>query len=264
MGAQRRRNRGRAHVTYFLLLVLAGIGAGLASTMAGLASLVSYPALLALGLPPVAANVTNTTAMTAVVPASAISAREELRGEGRQVVSLSLAAAAGGGIGAALLLATPAEVFETAVPWLIAFGSFVLLLRNRIRSVVVRLERQTRRPASRSWPWTTAIMIAGVYAGYFGAAAGIIMLAIISLRLAVPLAVSNAIKTVVTGAANLVAALAYALVAPVDWRAAGGLAVGLIIGSLVGPRLARRIPAEPLRYMIGLSGLALAMSLAVA
>lgn len=122
-----------------ILLVVAGIAAGLASTLAGLASVVSYPALLAFGLPPVAANVTNTTAMTGVIAGSALGARQELRDHWPLLTRLALAAGLGGAAGAGLLLVTPSDTFTAIVPFFVALGSVLLLCRDVLRR---RLERR--------------------------------------------------------------------------------------------------------------------------
>ncbi|MCW2818407.1 MAG: hypothetical protein JWR42_1194, partial [Marmoricola sp.] len=184
-------------MTAYLLLVVAGFAGGVIGTVAGLASLVSYPALLAFGLPPLAANVTNTTAMTGVLAGSLVGARPELRGQRALLVHLGLAAGAGGAIGAALLLLTPASVFGHVVPVLVAAGSLLLLTRDRIRD---RLDRRgpRRGTADGAVPGRAVrllVLLAGVYAGYFGAAAGIIVLAVVSAATTLPFATANAVKT---------------------------------------------------------------------
>lgn len=250
-------------MTRDLLLVVAGVAAGVTGSVAGLASLVSYPALLAFGLPPLAANVTNTTAMSSVMVGTAAGARPELRGQGRRLLLLSLCCGVGGAGGAALLLWLPASTFAAVVPWLVALGSVLLLLRDRVRAWSEELQAR-RRPASGSgrWPWALAVAATGVYAGYFGAAAGIIMLAILSVRYAEPFVVTNAVKTIVTGAANVVAMVVYVLVAPVNWPAAVLLGLGLAVGGWTGPKIVRRLPERPLRYGIAVAGLGLAAWLA--
>lgn len=242
-----------------LLLVLAGVAAGIIGTVAGLASLVSYPALLAFGLPPLAANVTNTTAMTSVMVGAAVGARTELRGLGRRLLLLSACCAAGGALGAGLLLWLPASTFAAVVPWLVATGSVLLLLRDRARAWAERL-RARRHPARGGGrlPWALAVAATGIYAGYFGAAAGVIMLAILSLRYADAFPVTNAVKTIVTGCGNVVAMVIYLVVAPVHWPAALLLAAGLLVGGWTGPQLVRRLPERPLRYAIAVAGLGLA------
>ncbi|GAB3674752.1 sulfite exporter TauE/SafE family protein [Angustibacter aerolatus] len=249
-------------MTAHLLLVLAGLGAGFVGTVAGLASLVSYPALLAFGLPPLAANVTNTTAMTTVLAGSAVGSRRELRGTGRRLLLGSLCAGAGGALGSVLLLRLPASAFEAVVPWLVALGSALLLARDRVRAWAAA-RRPTPDHVGRAWPWGVAVAAVGVYAGYFGAAAGIIMLAVLSLRRTEPFAVTNAVKTIVTGAGNLVAAVVYVLVAPVEWSAVLALSVGLLAGSWLGPQVVRVLPERPLRVAVALGGFGLAGWLAV-
>jgi uncharacterized membrane protein YfcA len=246
-----------------LLLLCAGVAAGIVGTVAGLASLVSYPALLAFGLPPLAANVTNTTAMTSVMAGAAAGARPELRGLGRRLLLLSACCAVGGALGAVLLLWLPASTFAAVVPWLVALGSLLLLLRDRARAWAERL-RARRHPAAAAgrWPWVLAVAATGVYAGYFGAAAGIIMLAILSVRYAEPFPVTNAVKTIVTGSGNAVAMVVYVVMAPVHWSAALLLGAGLVVGGWVGPQIVRVLPERGLRYAIALAGFGLAAWLA--
>ncbi|MER6014388.1 sulfite exporter TauE/SafE family protein [Streptomyces bluensis] len=242
------------------MLVLAGVAAGLAGSVAGLASLFSYPALLAVGLPPVAANVTNTVALFSNTVGTAAGSRAELRGQGERLLRLGVIAALGGAVGAALLLGTPSAAFEAVVPWLIALGSVLILVRDPLRRMVASRapEPGSARP---TFPLTCAVLLVGLYGGYFGAAAGVLMLAVLSLSAAEPLAVTNAVKNIATGAANLTAAVAYAVVAPVDWIAAVVLGLGALLGSWAGPMVVRRLPETPLRIAIALAGLGLAVTL---
>ncbi|PRX44589.1 hypothetical protein B0I33_111101 [Prauserella shujinwangii] len=243
------------------LLVLAGVGAGLAGSVAGLASLFSYPALLAAGLPPIAANVTNTVALFSTTVGAAVGSRRELRGQLLRLARLMVLAAVGGSIGAYLLLTTSARTFELIVPWLIALGSVLLLVREPVRRLAD--ERASARGGA---PRLTAglavaVVLIGLYGGYFGAAAGVLMLAVLSVSVTEPLPVTNAVKNIVTGAANVTAAVAYAFLAPVDWAAAGLLGLGCLVGSWTGPRIVRRLPERPLRIAIALAGLGLAVRL---
>ncbi|GAB7004837.1 sulfite exporter TauE/SafE family protein [Nocardioides sp. AN3] len=254
-----------------LWLVLAGAGAGLTGSVAGLASLISYPALLAAGLPPLAANVTNTVALLGVTGGSVAGSRPELRGQGPRVRRLVLLAAIGGAIGAALLLLTPPDAFEAVVPWLVGLGAVLLLCRDRVRTFTAG--RMLRRAGEASpevahgdaaiaWRWSLLVVVLGAYGGYFGAGVGIIALAALALERVEPLPITNAVKNVATGAANGVAALAYAVFAPVDWSAAVLLGIGAVIGGLIGPAVVRVAPEQPLRWLVGLAGLALAVHLA--
>ncbi|MEU5609453.1 sulfite exporter TauE/SafE family protein [Streptomyces sparsogenes] len=251
------------------LLVSAGVASGLAGSIAGLASLFSYPALLAAGLPPVAANVTNTVALFSNTVGTAAGSRTELRGQRARLLRLAAVAALGGAVGAALLLGTPSSAFEAVVPWLIALGSVLILVRDPLRRLVASRPRRDRiaagpgHTARLTLPMACAVLLVGLYGGYFGAASGVLMLAVLSLSASAgePLPVTNAVKNIATGAANVTAAVAYVLVAPVHWGAAVALGLGAFAGSWVGPLIVRRLPETPLRIAIALAGLGLAVSL---
>ncbi|PXY24264.1 sulfite exporter TauE/SafE family protein [Prauserella flavalba] len=242
------------------LLALAGVAAGLVGSMAGLASLFSYPALLAAGLPPIAANVTNTVAMFSTTVGAAGGSRRELRGQRARLLRLGLMAVLGGSLGAVLLLTTPASTFELIVPWLIALGSALLLFRDRLREAADGRSRTRRGPRS-ALPVALAVLLVGVYGGYFGAGAGVLMLAVLSVSVTEPLPITNAVKNVATGAANVTAAVAFAFLAPVDWLAAAALGAGALVGSWIGPSIVRRLPERPLRIVIALAGFGLAAHL---
>jgi uncharacterized membrane protein YfcA len=246
----------------FAFLVLAGVGAGLTGSIAGLASLISYPALLATGLPPVTANVTNTVSLVLNSVGSVSASRPELHGQGRRLLRLSAGALLGGATGAALLLLTPSEAFERIVPWLIAGASLALLVQRPPRALAAEGARQ--HPTHRD-PWWLPVgtFAVAVYGGYFGAAAGVMMLAMYLLTTGEGLPRGNALKNVVLGMANAVAAVAFVALTPVAWSAALPLALGLFIGGRLGPSVVRRAPQTALRRVIGVAGLALAGYLAV-
>ena len=247
-------------VSLAAILVLFGAGtlAGVASTVASLASVVSYPVLLALGLPPVTANMTNTVALVFTGAGAAAGSRQELAGQGRLIRRLSPLAVLGGAAGAALLLLTPASAFEAVAPVLIGCASLLLIVQPKIRGM-------TARPGGEhSWPLRGALAAVAVYVGYFGAAAGILLLAVLTAMLDQPLARVNAVKNVLNGFANAVAAVAFALFGPVRWAAAAPLAAGFLAGGWIGPALVRRIPGQALRIAIGVGGVILAVRLGLA
>ncbi|MGJ9413776.1 sulfite exporter TauE/SafE family protein [Aeromicrobium sp. CF4.19] len=244
-----------------LLLVVAGVGAGFCGSVAGLASLVSYPALLASGLPPLVANVTNTTAMVGTAAGSVAGSRPELRGQGRRIAALVAQTSVGGLLGAGLLLTMPAEAFEAVVPWLVALGSVLLLARDGLRRWAQRVVARRGRPGP-GWVWPVVMVVVGAYGGYFGAGVGVIALAALAVRHVEPLAVTNAVKNVATGTSNAAAVLLFVLVADVDWRAALLLGSGAVVGAWIGPKVVRRLPERPLRWAIALAGFGLAISLA--
>ena len=244
------------------LLVLAGIGGGLIGSIAGLASLVSYPALLAAGLPPVAANVTNTVALVLNGVGAVSASGPELRGQARRLLPLSSAAVLGGAAGAALLLLTPSGAFEAIVPWLIGGAALALLVQRPPRELAA--EGAAANPVHRD-PWWLPLVtvVIAVYGGYFGAAAGVMMLAVFLLSTGEGLARGNALRNVVLGVANLTAAVGFVVFAPVAWSAALPLAVGLFLGGRLGPRVVRVAPQTLLRRLIALAGLGLAVHLGV-
>jgi uncharacterized membrane protein YfcA len=245
--------RGVTVADLFLLLVT-GIAAGICSTVASLASVVSYPVLLWLGLPPLSANVTNTVSLLFTGAGAAVGSRPELAGQGGRIRRLGLVTALGGAAGAALLLLTPARAFEAAAPILIGAASVLLLLQPA---------REESAPSDRERnPFLiAALFCVAVYVGYFGAAGGILLLVVLTAMVTEPLARTNALKNVVSGLANAVAAVAFALFGPVRWAAVLPLAAGFLIGGRIGPILVRYLPARVLRVGIGLAGVALAVKL---
>jgi len=251
-------------VVEFALLVLAGIGAGLIGSVAGLASLISYPALLVSGVPPLTANMTNTVAMVFQGVGSISASRPELEGQGRRVLRLVTASVLGGGAGAALLLFTPSSAFERIVPVLIAGASAAILVQRPPRELAVEGARRHPDRAHDDPRWLPLGTFAiAIYGGYFGAAAGVLLLAMLLLGTGEGLPRSNAMRNVVLALANSVAAVAFIVLAPVAWSAVLPLAIGLFTGSRVGPWVVRRAPQTALRRVISLAGFGLAVHLGI-
>jgi uncharacterized membrane protein YfcA len=248
------------NVGEFLLLVLAGLGAGLVGSVAGLASLISYPALLATGIPPLSANVTNTVALVFNSVGSVSASRPELVGQRRRLVRLCAAGLAGGAVGAVLLLLTPSSAFEKLVPVLIAAASAAILVQRSPRELAAEGAR-TGHPHRDHWGVVLGTFGISIYGGYFGAAAGVLMLATFLLVMDVGLPQGNALKNSVLGVANSVAALGYVFFADVDWTAVLPLAIGCLAGGRLGPRVARVVPQLLLRRVIAVAGLGLAVHL---
>jgi uncharacterized membrane protein YfcA len=243
----------------FALLVLAGIGAGLTGSIAGLASLISYPALLAAGLSPVSANVTNSVALVFNSIGSVSASRPELVGQRARLRRLVPISVLGGITGGLLVLLTPSHAFARVVPVFIGLSSIAVLVQRR--PTTLRAHHEEQAPDAR-WLVPAAFGI-GVYGGYFGAAAGVLLLAVLLFATGETLARSNGAKNVVLGAANAVAALAFVLFGHIAWLSALPLAIGCLIGGRLGPAVVRRAPARLLRIVIAIAGIGLAVYLGV-
>ena len=236
-----------------LFLIAAGALAGLIGTAGGITSLVSYPALLFAGVAPLQANVSNLVALVACWPGAAAASQPELRGRGPWLLRWGAIAAAGGAAGSVLLLVTPPGVFGRVVPFLVAAGSLALLCQPRLAA---RPSWRADAGGGRLLPCGLAAL--SCYNGYFGAGSGVLLLALLLLTTDPRLASANALKNMVVGAATITSAVLFALLTRVDWGAVVPLALGLFTGSLAGPWVARRLPPGVLRWLVALTGLALA------
>jgi uncharacterized membrane protein YfcA len=255
-----------------LALVAAGVAAGVISTVVGLASVVSYPALLAIGLPPLAANMTNTVSLLFTGVGAAVGSRPELTGQVTRIRRLGTIAALGGGAGAALLLVTPSQTFVRLAPVLIGAASLALLPPSRQDRAARRGAGPNRderhhgagpdREERHQWLLAGVFGVA-VYIGYFGAAGGIVMLALLIAMVAEPLARVNAVKNMLGAIGNTVAAVAFAVFGHVDWAAVVPLAAGFLVGGWTGPALVRRIPGQVLRIGVAVCGLVVAVKLGI-
>ncbi len=238
-----------------LAIAGAGFAAGTINTIVGSGSLITFPTLLALGYAPVVANVSNTVGLVTGSISGAIGYRRELVGQAPRVRVLGLASLSGGLTGGLLLLALPAAVFESVVPALILVACVLVALQPRLAA--------RDRPAhAHGGPLLfLAVFATGVYGGYFGAAQGVILIALLGIFLDDGLQRLNALKNVLAGLVNGIAALLFIALADVDWAVAGLLAAGAICGGQLGARLGRRIPAGWLRVVIVIVGVAVAIRL---
>jgi len=242
---------------HLVLLLVAGFFAGLIGSGAGLASLASYPALLLAGLPPLSANVSNTVALTISSVTSVGASWPEVRGQVRRLLPYVLVALLGGAVGMVLLLAFPAEAFEAVMPWLVALASVALLARPWLQ------RRRSERFGEHHPLVVSAVGLVFVYGGYFGGAAGILVMAVIGAVVPDRWAFVNAAKNVLLGVASAAASVGFLLLGPVVWSATLPLAAGALAGAAVGPAVVRRLPETPVRLAIGVAGLALAVGLAL-
>jgi uncharacterized membrane protein YfcA len=237
-----------------LLVFAAGIWAGTINTVVGSGTLITFPVLLAVGLPPVTANVSNTVGLFPGSFVGAYGYRRELAGQWRRAVQLGVAAVIGGIIGAFLLLNLPAGAFKDIVPALIVIALALVILGPRLTNA---LARTRLRPSAQVTPllWTT-VLATGVYGGYFGAAQGVLLMGFLGLLLAEPLQRQNALKNLLAGMVNFVAAIVFVATSHVDWAAVALIASGSVLGGLLGAKVGRRLSPVVLRGVIVVVGIA--------
>ncbi|HEV7773504.1 MAG TPA: sulfite exporter TauE/SafE family protein [Conexibacter sp.] len=239
-----------------LLVLVAGVWAGAINTLVGSGSLVTFPVLLAVGFPPLTANVSNNLGVVPGAVSGAYGYRRELRGQRARILRFAPASAFGGVAGAVLLLALPSSVFDAIVPVFVAVGVVLVVLQPRINRWLAR-RRGADAHEHGGAPALLATGVTGVYGGYFGAAQGVLLLAILGIAIDDDLQRVNALKVVLAGIVNFVAAVVFVLLAAhIAWGAVALIAAGSAIGGQLGARLGRRLPAPALRAVIVVVGLA--------
>ncbi len=239
-----------------LAVVAAGLGAGVLTSTVGVASLLSFPVLVAVGLPPVVANASNTVGMTPAGISGSFGYRRELKEHPRVTAAVVATCMIGSVAGATLLLALPPGVFEAVVPWLILFTCVLVGAQPRISSWLRQREgADSAEQRTTMSPITTFFaVLTGVYGGYFGAGSGVMMLAVLGLGLDIELRITNALKTLAVLAANVVATVIFVFAADLNWAAVGLLAGGSVVGGYVGAHIGRRLPPALFRSLIVLFG----------
>lgn len=240
-----------------LAVAAAGAGAGAANSIAGGGALITFPTLVALGVPPLSANVTLTVGIVPASVGGALGYTDLLRQQGERFARLLVPMLLGATAGTVALLLTSNAAFEAIVPALVAASCLLLLLQPRLTKLIPHAGNEHS-------PFLTAgVAFCGAYSAYFGSAVSILLFAFLALFVADTLQHLNAIKILLVGCANLLAAIAYAFLAPVDWRYAVTIMVSSFVGGRVGAHYARRIPSDPLRITIAAIGLVVATVLAV-
>lgn len=239
-----------------VVLVLGGVLAGAVGTAGGISSLVSYPALLLVGLSPLAAAMTNVVALVPCFPGSALASRPELASRAAWIARWAAAAAAGGVFGSALLVSTPSKSFNVVVPYLLVLAVVSLLVQPWVSSRPRGARLRDNRLALGS-----GLFAACAYNGYFGAGSGVMVLALLLLTVDGRIANANALKNMLVGAATVASGLVLAFLGHVHWLAALPLGIGAFVGSTIGPLVARRLPGNLLRWLVALTGLGLALKL---
>ena len=238
-----------------LLILLVGFLAGTVNTVVGSGSLLTFPTLIALGYPPLIANVSNNIGLAPGSLSGAVGYRRELAGQRGMAVRLGVAAAAGGAAGAALLLLLPASAFERVVPVLILIACGLVIAQPRLSAFARARDAGPHEPRRMDRLLPLAVGSTGVYGGYFGAAQGVILMALLGVLVDDDLQRINALKNVLTAIVNGTAAIIFALTTAVAWHVVLLLAIGSVIGGQAGARIGRRIPPTLLRVVIVTVGL---------
>ena len=261
-----------------VIVLAAGIVAGGINTIVGAGTLLTFPMLVALGVPPLTANVSNTVGMVPAAVTGAWGYRRELKGHWGDVARMAVLSAVGG-VGGALLLLVAPGAFSAVVPWLLVLAAGLAAVQPRVAEALRRRENRAALSAGLtlteppppglvdaitrplSFGLGLGIALTGVYGGYFGAAQGVILLALLGIAWSPDLHRANGAKVVLAGVANLVSATVFVISGLVDWRIAAALAVGSAVGGVLGAHVGRRIPAALLRTLIVVVGLVAAVAL---
>ena len=243
------------------IILLAGLAAGTINGIIGSGTLITFPVLVALGYPPVVANQTSSLGLFPGAFASVLAFTDDLRGHGRATARFALCSLVGSAIGATLLLALPASAFEAVVPVLIAGALVLIVLQPRIATALA--ERRKPGAAEIGRLVFLAIAVTGIYGGYFGAAQGIMLFAVLGTALPDDPQRVNGTRPLLAGMANLVSAVIFVAVGDPDYAVAGLLAVSAIAGGLLGGLVAKRLSKETLRVVIVLVGIAAIVQLLV-
>jgi len=230
-----------------LAVLAAGLAAGTINAIVGSGSLITFPTLLAVGYPPVTANVSNNIGLVPGNVTASVGYRRELAGQRDRLLRLGVASAAGGLTGAFLLLLLPDGAFRAIVPALIALACLLVIVQPRVNAALAL----HRMPHAHGGPLLfTGIYLAGVYGGYFGAAQGVLLIALLGLFLDEDLQRINGAKNALTALVNLVAGVVFVAVADVAWPAVLLIAVGSMAGGVLGSTLGRRLPSAAMRGVI--------------
>jgi len=241
-----------------ILVGLAGVAAGTINTVVGSGTLITFPTLIAFGVPPVTANVSNTIGLVPGSVSGVVGYRRELVGQRPRVLRIGVASLLGGVLGAVLLLVLPAEAFSAIVPALVGLGILLVAFQPGITAwVEARHDRPgapPRNPVLGAWWVWPGVLVAGVYGGYFGAAQGVLLMGIMGVGISETMQRLNALKNVLALIVNGVAGLLFTIVADVDWQIVALIGVGSVIGGQVGATVGRRLPGPVLRWTIVVVG----------
>jgi uncharacterized membrane protein YfcA len=239
-----------------LVVAVMGLAAGVINGIAGAGALLTFPVLVSLGLTPLQANVSNSIGVVPGNVAASVGFRRELRTQGPVLRQVVLPAAVGSLLGGVLLFVVPERVFTFVVPWLLGLGAVLTLLQPVV-------SKKLRSMSVHSGPFATTTFITAVYGGYFGTGVGVIFFALLGLFAPGTVHERNAVKTVLQALANGVAGILFCFIAPVNWPVTIVFGLSTAVAGPLGAHLSRKIPPAPLRYTIGMLGLAAAVKFAL-
>ncbi|PYC74564.1 hypothetical protein C7C46_23880 [Streptomyces tateyamensis] len=246
-----------------LAVFAAGAGAGTINVIVGSGTLITFPVLLAIGLPPVTANVSNTLGLVPGSFSGVIGYRRELADQRGRLLRLGTASLFGGLLGAVLLIKLPGSAFAAIVPALILLALVLVVVQPRVARAVAARGGPAAHPDG-GWGLIAGVFATGVYGGYFGAAQGVLLLALMGMLLRDDLQRMNAVKNVLALIVNAVAAVFFMFTAHIDWLVALLIAVGSALGGLLGAKIGRRLPPSALRALIVVVGLVAVVKLLLA
>ncbi|MFJ7250229.1 sulfite exporter TauE/SafE family protein [Kitasatospora sp. NPDC098652] len=238
-----------------IAVLVAGVGAGMINVIVGSGTLITFPVLLAVGIPPVTANVSNSFGLVPGSLSGVFGYRRELAGQGRRLRRMGTASLLGGLLGALLLTKLPSGAFDAIVPALILLALVLVVVQPRVAKAVAARRRADGDPDGGP-ALLAGVFLTGIYGGYFGAAQGVLLMALMGMLLQEELQRINAVKNALALIVNGVAALFFLFTATVNWTAAGLIAAGSLVGGLIGAKVGRRLPPAALRGVIVVVGLA--------
>jgi uncharacterized protein len=234
----------------YIFAGLAAIAAGMINALAGGGTLITFPVLMAIGLPAVSANVTNTVALLPGYLGGTIAQSKDVNDQKKRILTVIPAALLGGLVGGILLLRTGEKLFTQLVPFLILLASALLAIQNPVRHWLTRRQKEEKHKTTNEFWVLIPIFLATIYGGYFGAGLSVIVLAVLGLVINENLTRLNAVKQVISFSANTAAALLFVFSGKVVWSVALVMAIGALLGGSLGGRIAARVKPETLRWIV--------------
>ncbi|CAM2791436.1 sulfite exporter TauE/SafE family protein [Fructilactobacillus fructivorans] len=241
-----------------IFLVVAGVISGVLESTVGLASLVAYPAMLLAGFAPIVANVTNTVGFAFSDSSAILASQKELKGQSKIIMKVIVFAGIGTIIGSLILLNSSNKSFENVAPIIIMISGILMLLPKSQRQLT-----ETHMTWFGKIITAIALVLVGMYLGYFGAGGGVMLIAILLRAVNQPYAICNAIRNFVSLILNWISAVIFMFTMPINWVALIAITIGLLVGGYIGPSIVRHIPSKIMKYGVGIGAVVLAICLGI-